>query len=293
VQRLAQEHEVICLVRRTSTKADTKFLTDLGVEIVHGDITQSLPKQDFDVAYHLAGILGDFNTPDEDYHKTHVMGTQNVLDLCNGQKFIYSSSAGVLGPVVGGDETSLPNPTNVYEKSKARAEGLVSQYDNHVVIRPEFVYGPYDFHVLQLFRAIDDKKFMLIGNGTSMLHPTHVDDVIHCLINSLNVKNETFVVAGQRPVSVREFSTMVADILGTRIPGFRLPLILARLYVQFEGMFRKAGMIPPLTRSRLDFFTKSRTFKTEKAQRILGYRPVNLEEGLKKTIEWYKEEGYL
>jgi nucleoside-diphosphate-sugar epimerase len=286
-------HAVTCLVRKTSK--DVHVLRELGVGLHNGDITEKkgFGLDDFDAVFHLAGVLGGFRVRDRDYHRIHVTGTNNVLEHCTGQPFIYCSSAGMLGPVVNGDEESPLNPTNAYERSKAEAEALVREYRNHVIIRPEFVYGPHDEHVLGLFQSIKTGRFRTIGDGKSLLHPTYVGDVVQCLVASLGVKNETFMVAGERPVSVREFAGLVGQKMGVKAPG-SVPRWLAAAYAGAVGPVAQLLSIDPvLTRTRLDFFTKSRTFRTDKAVRMLSYRPIGLEKGLERTIAWYRERGAL
>jgi len=54
------------------------------------------------------------------------------------------------------------------------------------------------------------------------------------------------------------------------------------------------GIEPPIYRRRVDFFTKSRAFSIAKAKDALGYRPeVSVEEGVRRTSEWYRSEGLL
>lgn len=293
-------HKVKCLIRETSKKADIDYLKKIKVQLFYGDITKKETLNDclsnIDVVYHLAGILGDFNTQKEDYYKTHVLGTKNLLKFCKKQKFIYCSSAGVLGPVINGDELKRLNPTNVYEKTKAEAEKLVLEYDNYVILRPEFVYGAYDLHVLNLFKTIKNRKFYIIGNGKNMLHPTYVDDLIYCLIKCLNknIKNEIFVVAGEKPVSVEEFVKLAANQLSIRYNKIKIPLHLARVYTSvFEPFAKVFNLNPSLTKSRFNFFTKTRTFDIKKAQKMLNYRPIKLEKGIKKTLGWYKKNNLL
>jgi nucleoside-diphosphate-sugar epimerase len=108
------------------------------------------------------------------------------------------------------------------------------------------------------------------------------------------VKNEIFVVAGEKSVSVKEFTKLVANQLNVKINKIRIPLFFARFYVSVvEPFSRKFNLNPILTRSRFDFFTKTRTFDTKKAQKILDYKPIKLEEGIKKTVKWYKKNNYL
>ncbi len=49
---------------------------------------------------------------------------------------------------------------------------------------------------------------------------------------------------------------------------------------------------PPLYRRRVDFYTKSRAFDTTRARTELGFAPkVDLEEGIQRTADWYRERG--
>jgi nucleoside-diphosphate-sugar epimerase len=51
---------------------------------------------------------------------------------------------------------------------------------------------------------------------------------------------------------------------------------------------------PPLHRRRVDFWTKSRAFSIEKARRLLGYDPkVDVDEGVARTVAWYRQAGWL
>ncbi len=92
-----------------------------------------------------------------------------------------------------------------------------------VVIRPEFVYGPGDLHVLGLFRAIQRKFFVIFGQGSSLLHPTFIDDTIQALLLAKDTGSpgEVFIIAGPRPVTVAELADGIARQLGVRRPcGF-------------------------------------------------------------------------
>jgi nucleoside-diphosphate-sugar epimerase len=53
--------------------------------------------------------------------------------------------------------------------------------------------------------------------------------------------------------------------------------------------------IPPsLYRRRVDFFRKSRAFDISRARHELGYAPqVGVREGIRRTLEWYREQGWI
>ena len=301
VKRLVSKgFSVTCLVRNESKKDDILFLKNLGVNLIYGYITKKGTLKnlfdDVSVVFHLAGLLGSYNISNERYYNIHVNGTKNLLSLCTNQKFIYLSSAGVVGPVVNGTESTNLNPTNVYEDTKAEAEELVKNYINYVILRPEFVFGPNDRHVLLLFKSILNKKFYIIGNDKSLLHPTYIDDLIYCLIKCMDdeIKNEMFFIAGERSVTVSEFVKLISKELNVKYNKIKIPVILANIYsILIFPLAKLFNFDPILTKSRIDFFTKSRSFNIEKAREILNYRPTKFESGLKKTIQWYKENGYL
>ncbi len=276
-------------------------------ELVEADITQRKTlvgiARGVTVVYHLAGMLGQQGAAASLYWRLHYTGTRNILEEACREKvvqFIHCSSAGVLGPVASppADESFPYTPSNTYERTKAAAEKLVlGYYQRHklplVIIRPEFVYGPGDLHVLGLFRAIQKGFFVILGSGNSLLHPTYIDDAIQGLLLCLHRKDctgEIFLIAGEKAVPVSELSSTIASELGVR-PPFRMPLWLAK----FIAMITDKLHLPcPLNQARLAFFTQNRSFDIGKAMTKLGYQPqFSLKEGVKKTIEWYRQEGYL
>ena len=57
---------------------------------------------------------------------------------------------------------------------------------------------------------------------------------------------------------------------------------------------RPLGIEPPIYRRRVDFFTKSRAFDISRARAEIGYAPqVGLRDGIRRTLAWYKERGWL
>jgi nucleoside-diphosphate-sugar epimerase len=61
-----------------------------------------------------------------------------------------------------------------------------------------------------------------------------------------------------------------------------------------EKLCRPLGVTPPIFPRRVDWYRQNRAFKIDKAKRELGYAPViDLDEGLKRTAQWYRQEGYL
>jgi len=258
-----------------------------GTKSYHSEITGHIPEEFFhcDVLYNIAGILGG-SVNEEKLFRVNVQGTKNIVKRLNKQKLVFVSSAGVYGPCVKAKETDKFGPSNLYERSKVLAEIIVKGYGNHVILRPEFVYGPGDTHVLSLFKAVKHGRFFLIGDGGSMLHPTYVEDLVAAMVMSMQ-KTGQYNIAGT-PITVKDFIRIMTEELEVSMP-MHLPKALGWGYANTIGRLPYTG----LSKSRYDFFTKTRTLDTTKAEEELGLCKMRLEEGLRKTIEWYKDNGYV
>jgi nucleoside-diphosphate-sugar epimerase len=307
VELLVEEQNAVkCLVRE---KSKIDFLSNLGVEFAYGDITDKAALtsalKDVTAVFHLAGILGKWGMPSQVYWDLHVNGTKFLLEACeeqNVRRLIYCSSAGVLGPISNppADESYPYAPSNTYERVKTEAEKIVLNYKQKLdvtVLRPEFVYGPKDMHVLSLFKTIRAGKFVLIGAGNTFLHPTFVDDLTQGFLLSLEKQKsigEVYLIVGQRYVSVKEFAGILSANFSLKESWRHVPLWVANA---FAGVSEAAGKVfkfePMLTHSKVKFFTENRALSYQKAARDLGYKPVRLEDGIKRTVEWYQKNGYL
>lgn len=260
-----------------------------------------------DAVVHAAGRLGQFGVPQSDYFAIHEQGTRTVCEalaaLPAPPRLLYISSPGVLGPVAGppATEEQSPAPSNAYERSKAAGELVVTSFAEQglpaIIVRPEFVYGPRDTHVLGLFRAIQQGRFFYIGDGENCCHPTYVHDAVTGIVAALDHGRvaETYHIAGPRPLSFREMGSTFAEALGVPAPRYAVPVPLARAVATvLEGAGRLSGMAPPLSRDGVSFFSENRAFSWAKAHRDLAYKPqTDLAEGARLTVDWYRRQGYL
>jgi len=283
------------------------------VEVAYGDVREAgsleAATRGVDVAISAFGLLGRWGAPESAYRDTNRDGVRNLLDSCRSAgvgRFLHISSAGVLGPLPRGveaDESFPHNPSNAYEKSKCEAEkeiiGFAAKHGlSYTIVRPEFVYGPGDRHVLGLFRAIRNRRFFILGDGRSRLHPTYIDDLVRGIrlcINNPVAAGRTYLITGEKPLTVMELAATIAAELGLDLPGARVPLPLARAAAcGLELVGKISGAEPVLTRSRVKFFSQNRAFSFAKARAELGYSPqIDFREGVRRTIGWYRNEGYL
>jgi nucleoside-diphosphate-sugar epimerase len=308
---LAQRGEPVrALVRAGS---DVRALRAAEIPLAVGDVAGGIGlREAFSgarIVVHAAGMLGQPGAGDAEYARVHVEGTLNVVRearAAGAARVVHLSSPGVLGPIPraapDADEEAPLHPTNPYERSKAAAERALAAESQHhgpfaVIVRPEFVYGPGDRHVLRLFRAIRRRRFVYIGRGDALCHPTYVDDAVAGIL-AAGAKGEpgrVYHVAGPRPVCVRELVEALARACGVARPRLHVPERLARAAVGVvEGIAARAGARAPIGSTAVDFFTQDRHFSWQRASRELGYCPhVELDEGAQRAVRWYEREGLI
>ena len=83
------------------------------------------------------------------------------------------------------DENTPPRPLNVYGRSKLAAEEVVKSYRAALptsIVRISETYGPGDFRLLKLFRALDRGRFLIIGSGLNQRQAIHVRDLVQGLL---------------------------------------------------------------------------------------------------------------
>ena len=258
------------------------------------------------VVIHLAAAQHEANVPEQYFIDVNVTGTRVLLEAARQARvgrFVYGSTIGIYGESTGEtlDERSAPRPMNMYGRSKLAAEGVVKEFATEMpvsIVRISETYGPGDFRLLKLFRAVNRGRFFIIGSGRNRRQAIHVSDLIRGLMLAAThpaAVGETFVLAGEETMTTTEMVEQVARSLGRPAPRLSVPLWpFLGAAVVMEKTLAPLGIQPPLHRRRLDFFRKSFVFSTEKARRVLGYRAeVPFAQGAVETAGWYRAQGYL
>ena len=167
-----------------------------------------------------------------------------------------------------------------------------------VVFRPAGVYGPGDRRFLKLIKAINGRKFVMLGPGTVQYQLVFIDDLIDGIVRCGTLQNapgNVYLLTGEAPVTLNNLVRLIAELLNVPPPRWHFPV--APVYAAgflCELLFKPLGINPPLYRRRVDFFRKTRAFDISKAKRELGFHPqVGLQRGLTTTIEWYRRAGWL
>jgi len=88
---------------------------------------------------------------------------------------------------------------------------------------------------------------------------------------------------------------LIASEAGVAPPALKLPVWPFWIAgAACEAVCVPLRIEPPIYRRRVDFFTKSRAFDISRARAEIGYAPqIGLRDGIRRTLAWYKERGWL
>jgi len=310
VERLVKDgHEVTVLSRRPCSLANLKRQKLNLCYASFGDLdTLRGITNGKEVIFHLAALI---NAPRESVHlyqQANVLTTKNLLRVIDRsvlKSFVYCSSVAVYGKLknLPADETTGPHPDNLYGQSKYEAEKICMDFFNKekipvVIVRPTWIYGPRDRRTFKLFKLINNRFFKIIGNGEVLIHPVFVDD----LVDALNLcaveekaNGQTFIIGGKEVVELNNLVSLIAKALNKPSPRMHIPLWLAEIAAFIlEKSYGYLGRQAPLSRRRLEFFTRSQQYDISKAERELSFKPrYDLIKGLNLTVNWYHKEGWL
>lgn len=310
---LARGAHVRGLVREKSLgRPEVQALREAGVEIVAGDLTDAAAVaaacQGVEVVHHIAATYREAGQPESAYRAINVNGVRNILDgarAAGARRVVHCSTGGVHGHVANppANEDAPFNPGDVYQDTKlegeqvARAAGRVGDLEV-VIARPIGIYGPGDRRFLKMFRGIARRQFPVLGSGEVFYHLTYIDDLCEGFRLCGEVPGaagRTYILGGPRYTTLNELVALIADALGVKPLPFHLPVwpfwVAGALC---EAVCVPLRIEPPLYRRRVDFYTKSRAFDITRARTELGYAPaVDLQDGIRRTIAWYRQQGLL
>jgi dihydroflavonol-4-reductase len=302
-------YEVLALVRDRQRGSE---LAAAGVTLVAGDLrdvsTWRAALTGVDVVHNTAALYRRAAPSDAVYRRVNALA---VEDLVTGaadagvRRVVHCSTVGVHGHVEQppADEDAPLRPGDVYQQTKVEGERLAREAAARAgieltIARPSGIYGPGDRRLLKLFRGVVRRRFVILGDGRIFYHLAYIDDVVEGLRLCGEVPGaagRTYILAGERAPTLNELVALIAEEAGVQPRGVHLPVWpVWMMGAVCEAVCRPLGVEPPLYRRRVDFFTKSRAFRIDRARRELGFAPaVNLREGIRRTLAWYNEHGWM
>jgi dihydroflavonol-4-reductase len=306
----ARGDEVSALVRTQGPAATA--LARAGVTLVMGDVRdrQALVAAagGVDVVYHIAAMYRQAGLDDEVYRAVNATAVKDVVEaaaLGGVRRVVHCSTVGVHGDVEHppADEDAPLKPGDVYQVTKLEGERLARDAGARLgievtIARPTGIYGPGDRRLLRLFRGVARRRWFTLGDGEIYYHLTFIDDLVDgfrlCGTHPA-AANRTYILAGGEVTTLNALVALVAEVAGVPAPTRHLPVWpFWTAGAVCEAICRPLGIEPPIFRRRVDFFTKSRAFDITRARTEIGFAPrVGLREGIRRTLDWYRAEGWL
>jgi nucleoside-diphosphate-sugar epimerase len=293
-------------------RARASALETAGIELVEGDLTDAGARaraaDGVDVIYNIAALYRTAGLPADRYRAVNAVAAGALVETARSagvRRVVHCSTVGVHGDIEHppANEDAPMRPGDVYQATKLEGEALArraaSAGDVELVIaRPSGIYGPGDRRLLKLFGAVARRKFVMLGDGRIFYHLTYVDDLCEGFRLCATVPHaagRTYILAGGEVTTLNELIAITADVAGVPPPTRRLPVWPVWLAgAACEAICRPFGIEPPIYRRRVDFFTKSRAFDIGRARAELGFSPsVGLREGIRTTLEWYREQRWI
>lgn len=304
VNELLKKKEKVRILVRKVNRAEK--LKQQSIEIYSGSLEDinSLTKatKDVKIVYHLAAMLGSPDVTYKQLYNTNVIGTENLIKACvknNVKRFVYISSVAAMGPTKNmADETTKCNPKTDYDKSKYFAELAVKKSNlDWTIIRPTMVYGPGEIkNKAMMFRLIQRGIFFIIGNGKNLMSLVYVGNLVKGIVlagKSKNAVKQTYILSDKKNYTMNEFVKTIARQENVKTP-IHLPIWIAYIGAFFSMIFRIFGLPQILSKDRIKNMTMNHSFNISKAINELKYDPkIGLEEGVKRTVQWYKEKDIL
>ena len=303
-------HFCRCLVRSSRKN----FLNESGVELVEGDITRADSLKGIadgmDRVLHMAtlGHMSNFTVTESMFEAINVQGTQNLMTeaLRAGiPRIVHCSTVAAMGICedIPATEESVCHPHHAYGRSKLKAEqkvlGLVREQKlPAVIIRFSMVYGPGDPRdILKLTRLAKKGLFPRIGNKPKLTPLIHVDDAVRGLLLAAEKGRigDIYLLTNREALPFDELRKILQRALGVRRMPLYVPEWTALAGASLvEKLFRFLGKIPPVSRKNIESTLTDRIFSIAKAEKELGFYPqVEPGQGLKETVEWYREQGWV
>ena len=265
------------------------------VEILSGDIRDfnycKLISKDVEVIFHLAALIAipfSYVTPNS-YVETNIKGTLNICQAAkeNGiSRLIHTSTSEVYGTAqyVPIDEKHPLQPQSPYSATKIAADAMVMSFFNSfdlpvTIARPFNTYGPR-----QSARAIiptiitqiaTGKKEIKLGDVSPTRDFNYVEDCCRAFImlaESEKTIGETVNIGSNTEISISNTLKLIKKLMSSDVT-----------------------FINDQQRNRPE---KSEVYRlwcdNKKINKLVGYKPkINIQDGLKKTIDWITKPEHL
>jgi nucleoside-diphosphate-sugar epimerase len=312
VEHLSRAKRPVRVLVRSSS--DTRFLKSLpDVELCEGaiDDLSSVKRaaQGVSGIVHVAGLVKARSA--DEFMRVNRGGTENLLDAAlenraSVKRFVLVSSLAALRPSDASGapvpEDAEPRPVTDYGKSKLAAERAALAKKGElslVILRPPAIYGPRDKEILAFFKSIKLGVLPLLGSTQNKLSMIYGSDCAAACIAALDrdvPSGSTYHVDDGSVHTLEELIMFAEAAMGHKAKfRFHLPRRLVETAAFGAELYGRAtNRAVMLTRDKLNELFEQWVCDSTRARRELAWDPeVGFEEGVKRTMAFYREAGWL
>ena len=221
-------------------------------------------------------------------------------------RFVFFSSLSVYGPVREEDnrpilESDEQMPDTAYGRSKQQAEQELAHIPdlNYIILRPTGVYGPREKDYFLMAKSIIQRVDFSVGYKPQTITFIYVRDLVEAAYLALDhgESGRAYFLTDGHNYSSRDFSDLLQKELKIRgVLHIKAPIWFLKLVCFINGGL--ASLFGKTTTLNMDKFNilKQRNWQCDirPAEQELGYRPqYPLERGVKETVNWYIQNGWL
>ena len=298
------------LVRPTS---DLRNIADLNAERVEGDLRDPASIEralaGCDALFHVAADYRLWVQDPEQMYRSNVEGTRALLEAARRQgvrRVVYTSSVATMGFSSNGalaDENSpvsLADMIGHYKRSKFMVEQVAFEAARSgvdvVVVNPTTPMGERDLKPTPTGRLVVDflkRKFpAYVDTGLNLV------DATECARGHLQAlekgrAGERYILGGEN-LTLKQILDRLGAITGLPSPKVKLPYVfaLAAGVVDETVTGRILGREPRATIDAVRMGRKKMFITSAKAERELGWRSVPVDDALRRSVEWFRTNGY-
>ena len=300
-------------VRKSSSR---EYLKDERINLIELNLSsekqliEQLRPHQFDYVIHAAGVTKCIDK--RDFSRINTEGTRNLVNALRSlsmpmRRFVFVSSLSVFGaireqqPYEEIRESDTPQPNTAYGRSKLEAERFLESLDDfpYIILRPTGVYGPREKDYFLMAQSIKQHVDFAVGYRRQDITFVYVSDVVQAVFLALEkgLTGRKYFLSDGEVYQSTTFSDLIHEELGRpwwiRITA---PVWVLRIVTFFgEYVGRLTGRISALNNDKYNIL-RQRNWRCDIQPAVdeLGYHPqVQLPEGVRRSIKWYKENKWL
>ena len=303
--------EVKALIRKGTSK---KNIAGLDVEIAYGDLRdiESIRSalNGCDILYHVAAYYSLWDRDKQLSYELNVKGTRNILQSAKDKdlnKIVYTSTVGCIGL---NEDTTLATEntffnkntlSNDYKKSKYHAEQVALEFARGglpvVIVNPSTPIGPRDIKPTPTGKIILDfmnrKMPAYLDTGLNLID---VKDCArgHILAELKGIPGERYILGNQN-MTLLEILTTLEKITGLKAPRIKIPFWVALSAGWACEMVSNhlTGKPPAIPLAGVKMAKYFMYFDSSKAVKKLGLAQNPVENALRQSVDWFKDNNYL